>query len=77
MAWKKIIPNGTKVKFKGLKDNKFIIGIIDGNDEENTEYYQDLNYYIYPIENKEEFLNYYGSPYIMLLRKDFKIIKED
>ena len=29
-----------------------------------------------PIRNKDEFLDYYGSPYIMLLRKDFKVINE-
>ena len=76
MRWKRTVPNGTKVKFKGYDGNKYITGVIDSNDEENTEYYRDLNYYIYPIENKNEFLDYYGSPYIMLLRKDFKVIKE-
>jgi hypothetical protein len=77
MRWKRVVPNGTKVKFKGLESGEYIIGIIDSNDEETAEYYRDLNYYIYPTENKEEFLNYYGSPYIMLLRKDFKIVKEE
>ena len=77
MAWKNVVKNGTKVKFRGLDDDRWIIGIIDGNDEEDVEYYRDLNYYICPTENKEEFLNYYGSPYIMLLRKDFRIIKEE
>lgn len=76
MKWKRIVPNGTKVKFKDFEDN-YIIGIIDDNDADNTEYYRDLNYYVYPIENKEEFLENYGSPYAMLLRKDFKIIKEN
>lgn len=77
MAWESVIKNGTKVKFKGLDDNRWITGIIDGNNEEDVEYYKDLNYYIYPTENKEEFLNYYGSPYIMLLRKNFEIIEEE
>lgn len=75
MKWKNIVPNGTKVKFKDFEGN-YIIGIIDDNDADNTEYFRDLNYYVYPIGNKEEFLDYYGSSYIMLLRKDFKIIKE-
>ena len=76
MAWKNIVPNGTKVKFRGLDNDRWIVGVIDGTNEEDVEYYRDLNYYIYPIENKKEFLDYYGSPYIMLLRKDFRIIKE-
>lgn len=77
MARENVIKNGTKVKFKGLDDDRWITGIVDGNNEEDVEYYKDLNYYIYPTENKEEFLNYYGSPYIMLLRKNFEIIEEE
>lgn len=72
-----VIKNGTKVKFKGFDDDRWVTGIINGNDEEDAEDYENLNYYIYPTKNKKAFLDYYGSPYIMLLRKHFEIIKEE
>lgn len=77
MDHENVIKNGTKVKFQGFDDNRWITGIIDGNDEDDAEDYENLNYYIYPTENKKAFLDYYGSPYIMLLRKHFEIIKEE
>ena len=61
------IPNGTKVKFADGR-----IGIVDGNDSENTEEFKDINYYICPIEftNKK----YWSNHYIMLLRSEFEIM---
>ena len=64
-----LIPNGTKVKFADEK-----IGIVDGNDKEETEEFKDINYYVCPIEftNEESWSNHY----VMLLRNEFEIIKD-
>ena len=64
-----LIPNGTKVR---LFDGR--IGIIDGNDNEETEEFEDINYYICPIEFTKE--KYWSNHYIMLLRNEFEIVNE-
>lgn len=66
---KYLIPNGTKVRFADSR-----IGIVDGNDEEETEEFEDINYYICPIEFTNE--QYWSNHYVMLPRNEFEIIEE-
>ena len=66
---KSLVPNGTKVKFADGK-----IGIVDGNDEEETEDFEDINYYVCPIEFTNE--EYWSNHYVMLLRNEFEIVKD-
>lgn len=63
-----LIPNGTKVKFADGR-----IGIIDGNDNENSEEFDDINYYVCPIEFTN--MRYWSDYYVMLLRSDFEIVE--
>ena len=64
-----IVPNGIKVRFADGK-----IGIIDGNDNEDTDEFDDINYYVCPIEFTS--MRYWSDYYVMLLRSEFEIIKE-
>lgn len=64
-----LIPNGTKVR---LVDGR--IGIVDGNDEEESEEFEDINYYICPIEFTNE--QYWSNHYVMLLRNEFEIVED-
>lgn len=64
-----LVSNGTKVKFADGR-----IGIVDGNDNETSNEFEDINYYVCPIEfTKEE---YWSSHYIMLLRNEFEVVSE-
>lgn len=63
------VANGTKVKYA---DGKF--GIVDGNDSEETEEFEDINYYICPIEFTDE--KHWSNYYVMLLREDFEIMED-
>lgn len=62
-----LVPNGTKVKFADGR-----IGIVDGNDNEDTDEFNDINYYVCPIEFTS--LRYWSDHYVMLLRSEFEII---
>lgn len=64
---KYIIPNGTKVK---VSDDW--IGIVDGNDAVDTDNFQDINYYVCPIEFFHEEI--WSNHYKMVLRKDISVI---
>lgn len=64
-----VVPNGTKVRFHDGRT-----GIVDGNDNEVTEEFEDINYYVCPIEFTS--LRYWSDHYIMLLREDFEIVEE-
>jgi hypothetical protein len=64
-----LISNGTKVR---LADGR--IGIIDGNDEEESEEFEDINYYICLIEFTNE--QYWSTHYVMLLRNEFEIVED-
>lgn len=64
-----LIPNGTKVKFTDGR-----IGIVDGNDNEDTDEFDDINYYVCPIEFTT--LRYWSDYYVMLLRSEFEIVEE-
>lgn len=66
---KYIVPRGTKVKFHGDR-----IGIVDWNDEEVTEEFENINYCICPIEFICE--EYWSDYYVWLLRDDFEIVAE-
>ena len=66
---KHLIPHGTKVKFY---DDR--IGIVDGNDSETTEEFENINYFICPIEFT--YKRYWSDDYIMLLRDDFEIMED-
>lgn len=61
-----LIPKGTKVVFDNDR-----IGIIDGTDEEITDEFNDINYYICPIEFTH--LEHWSDHYVMLLREEFVI----
>lgn len=62
-----LIPNGTKVL---VNDNW--VGIVDGNDEVDTEEIRDINYYVCPIEFTGE--KGWSDYYSMELRQDLKVI---
>lgn len=64
-----IVPRGTKVKFHGDR-----IGIVDWNDEEVTEEFENINYCVCPIEFISE--EYWSDYYVWLLRSDFEIVEE-
>lgn len=64
-----LVSNGTKVKFADGR-----IGIVDGNDNEDTEEFDDINYYVCPIEFTSE--KYWSNHYVMLLREDFEIVED-
>ena len=64
-----LVPNGTKVK---LWDGR--ICVIDGNDEEVSEEFDDINYYVCPIEFANE--KSWSDHYIVLLREEFEIVEE-
>lgn len=63
---KELLPRGTRVK---LPDGR--IGIIDDNDAEVTEVFEDINYYICPIEFTNEEI--WSNNYIMLRREEFSV----
>jgi len=62
-----LIPNGTKVKFYDSR-----IGIVDGNDEVDTDEFENINYYICPMEFTHK--KTWSDDYIILLASDFEII---
>lgn len=64
-----LVPRGTKVKFHGDR-----IGIVDWNDEEVTEEFENINYCVCPIEFTDE--EYWSDYYVWLLRDDFEIVEE-
>ena len=64
-----LVPDGTKVK---LADGR--IGIVDGNDEEVSEDFKNINYFICPIEYTDE--EYWSDYYLFLLREEFEIVEE-
>lgn len=59
-----IVPDGTRVKV-----HNSWIGIIQGNDLDNTDEFKNLNYYVVP--DRKSFDDEY-----MCLREDFEIIKK-
>ena len=63
-----IVPRGTKVRFHGDR-----IGIVDWNDEECTEEFENINYCVCPIEFTSE--EYWSDYYVWLLREDFEIVE--
>lgn len=67
---KKLLPRGTRVK---LPDGR--IGIIDDNDAEVTEVFEDINYYICPIEFTNE--EFWSNHYIMLRREEFSVEEQN
>lgn len=64
-----LVPRGTKVKFHGDR-----IGIVDWNDEEVTEEFENINYCICPIEFVDE--EFWSDYYVWLLREDFEIVED-
>jgi hypothetical protein len=65
---KYLVPRGTKVKFHGDR-----IGIVDWNDEEVTEEFENINYCVCPIEFTNE--EYWSDYYVWLLRDDFEVVE--
>jgi hypothetical protein len=64
-----LVPNGTKVKFANGR-----IGVVDGNDNEDTEEYENINYCVCPIEFTH--LENWSDHYVWLLREEFEIIED-
>ena len=62
-----MVANGTKVKFADGR-----IGIVDGNDNEETDEFEDINYYVCPIEFTNE--ECWSNHYVMLRMEDFEIV---
>jgi len=65
---KHLIPNGTKVKFHDSRT-----GIIDGNDEAHSDEFENINYYICPVEFTH--MEVWSDHYIMLPAHEFEIIE--
>ena len=66
---KRIVPNGTKVMFDNGR-----IGIVDGNDWEISESFEEINYFVCPIEFTNE--DVWSDHTVWLLREEFKIVRE-
>ena len=64
-----LVSRGTRVKFHGDR-----IGIVDWNDNEDTEEFENINYCVCPIEFTNE--ECWSNHYVMLSREDFEIVKE-
>ena len=64
-----LVPDGTKVR---LPDGR--IGIVDWNDNEDTEEFEDINYCICPIEFTH--LENWSDHYVWLLREEFEIVED-
>lgn len=64
-----LVPNGTKVK---LADGR--ICEVDGNDEEVSEEFEDINYYVCPIEFT--YKKNWSDHYIVVLREEFEIMED-
>lgn len=66
---KRIVENGTKVAFDNGR-----IGIVDGNDWEISESFEEINYFVCPIEFTNE--EVWSDHTVWLLREEFEVIKE-
>lgn len=64
-----IVPNDTKVR---LADGR--ICVIDGNDSEVSERFEDICYFVCPIEYTNE--EYWSDYYEYVLRSDFEIVED-
>lgn len=64
---KYLIPNGTIVK---LSISKY--GVVDGNDADTSEEFDDINYYICPLE--ETYKEVWSNDYKMLGRSEFSLL---
>lgn len=64
-----LVPRDTKVR---LEDGR--ICVVDGNDEEVTEEFENINYFVCPIEYTNE--EYWSDYYLFLLRSDFEIVED-
>ena len=62
-----LISNGIKVKYWGNG-----VGIVDGNDADITEQYEDINYYVCPVEFTHK--KVWSDHYNMFLRSEFEIV---
>lgn len=62
-----LVPRGTKVI-----TNDGVECIVDGNDEESTDEFEYINYYLCPIQYTHEKI--WSNHYVMKQRDDFKII---
>lgn len=63
-----LLPIGTKIK---LLDGT--IGIIDGNDAETTQEYENINYYVCPMEFTN--LEVWSNHYVMVMISDLEVVK--
>lgn len=71
---KHLVPQGTKVMYGDDWTDEEMIGIIDGNDLDSMDEddaFEDINYYIIPIEHIDDEAP--STYYEMLLREDFEI----
>lgn len=66
---KRIVENGTKVAFDNGR-----IGIVDGNDWEISESFEEINYFVCPIEFTNE--DVWSDHTVWLFREEFEIIEE-
>ena len=64
---KHLLPNGTVVKLFVCK-----YGIVDGNDAESSEEFEDINYYIWPLE--KTYKEVWSNDYKMLHRSEFSLL---
>lgn len=64
-----LVPDGTKVRFHDGR-----IGIVDWNDNEDTEEYENINYCVCPIEFTH--LENWSDHYVWLLREEFEIVED-
>lgn len=64
-----LVPDGTKVRFDDGR-----IGIVDWNDNEDTEEFEDINYCVCPIEFTH--LENWSDHYVWLLREEFEIVED-
>lgn len=65
-----IYENGTEVIFGDGQ-----VGIIDGNDSEDETDFDNINYYICPIEFTNE--QCWSDHYVMLFRGEFEVVSQE
>lgn len=65
---KYLIPNGTIVKYSGTK-----FGVIAGNNSETSEEFENINYYVCPIE--ETYKEVWSNDYVMLRREEISLLR--
>lgn len=70
-----LIPRGTKVRVRTDENDEGWIGVVDWNDEETSDEFENINYCVCPIEYTH--LEHWSDHYVWLRREDFEIVENN